>query len=407
MRSRVPNTGWSDSLVLEMLLTPSSIRPLAVDTDFETILGTARRRWWIAPIVFLVVGVGVWLQDPETSVQPSYFRLDRNYQVVDNTAALTLLGLPGDLLVPLPSLDTQLAQLTESREFEAITTRYPTVSLNVQRQSPQLALQAQENSEPIVTLRGRTEPVLSLICTEVRFTSCNLALDALRELVMNNHELALERGRESLASSVDELKSQAIQNATLRERLEVVEFGLRALSTQPLTDVVLIKEFNAEEDETTITESTNYRFVFALTTVLLVLLLLQWSVIDKTIYGVRRIARALGIESVLARVRTANDAVTIAAVSAAIKRLVGPGKSLRLIVSSGVDMDLLNTITKNCKVPFSVIDTSALDHDESSSESSVTLLIAQHGSTSMTKLAQWSETTSISSGGRPHVLLLG
>jgi hypothetical protein len=224
---------------------------------------------------------------------------------------------------------------------------------------------------------------------------------------MNNHELALERGRESLANSVDELKSQAIQNATLRERLEVVEFGLRALSTQPLTDVVLIKEFNAEEDETTITESTNYRFVFALTTVLLVLLLLQWSVIDKTIYGVRRIARALGIESVLARVRTADDAGTIAAVSAAIKRLVGPGQSLRLVVSSGVDMDLLSTITKNCKVPFSVIDTSALDHDESANDSTVTLLIAQHGSTSMTKLAQWSETTSISSGGRPRVLLLG
>lgn len=390
-----------------MLLTHSSIRPLAVDTDIESILGTARRRWWIAPIVFLLVGTGVLLQDPKTSVQPSYFRLDRNYQVVDNTAALTLLGLPGDLLLPLPSLDTQLAQLIESSEFKGISTRYPTVSLNIQRVSPQLALQAQENDEPIVTLRGRTDPVLSLICTESRFTSCNLALDALQELVTRNHELALERGRESLAKSVEELQSQANQNVSLKERLEVVEFGLRALATQPLTSLVLIKEFNAEEDETTVTESSNYRFVFALTFVLLVLLLLQWSVFDKTIYGVRRIARTLGVNSVLARIRDASDEATIAAVSASLSRLVGPGQSLRLVTAPGVDSDLLNTITAKCKVPFTLIDASALNQDQMTSASSVTLLIAQRGSTSMVKLAQLSEMVSISNGAQPVVLLLG
>jgi hypothetical protein len=388
-------------------LAVSSIRPLGVDTDTESILGTLRRRWWVVPIVFAVVGGLVLLQDPETSVQPSYSRIDREYQVLDNTVVLSLLDLPNELLTPVPDLDTQLLQLSSDSEFQRIQAEFPTTSLVVQRVRPQLTLQPQEGAEAVVTLRGRIIPQISLVCTEPVADACPDALAKTVALVTNRHESALRAGLAQLTSTVSEMTARSGQGGLLQQRLEAVTTAIDTLEAQALTTFMLLREFNAEEPETTFVESVNYRFAFAAALILSMLIILQWSVIDKRLYGLRRIARTVGDATVIGHVRDGSDEPSLTASTFAIRRLAGQKAELRVVQLSGVSEHLLSQVLAKSGVQSEVLNLSMMGQMGSDDSKRATIIVAQRAKSHAQELATASDAMAISEGARPSVLLLG
>ena len=389
------------------VLPDSTIRPLGIDTDTESILGTLRRRWWIIPAIFAAVGGLVLLEDPETSIQPSYSRVDRDYQVMDNSVALALLDLPNDLLSPIPSLDTQLAQLPTSAEFKELSDTFPGASLLVRRSSPQIALQAEEGGEGIVTLRGRTAPLLSLTCTESTPSLCPVALDSLADLVSARHEAALRNGLRELSTATKELQASANKSTVLQERLEAVNFGLQALESQELTKLVFIREFNAEEPETTVTESPNYRFALAAAVILSFLTILQWSVFDKRLYGLRRIARTVGGDRLIGHVRRTSDDADITACAAALRKAYGTFANTNVVRLGGVSDEVINVVLEQANIATSTVSFSDLDIRALSDASSGWLIVAQRGASHARELLRASDALAMSSGMRPRVLLVG
>jgi len=388
-------------------LSASSLRPLGVDTDTESILGTLRSKWWVVPIIFATVFGLVMLEDPETSVQPGYSRIDREYLVNDNTVPFALLELPADVLAPLPDLDTQLAQLRSTDEFQQLEQRFVGASLLVSRIAPQLALQPDDASQNVVTLRGRTRPVISATCSESSASSCPAALDALAELLTNRHESAMRAGLQALDRTTTELEAQATESSVLRERLAAVRFGVRALETQPLTELVLIREFNAEEMETTVTESANYRFAFAAAAILSLLVIFQWSVLDKRIHGLRRIARTTGAEHVVGHVRRASDDADVVACAAAIRAASKDSARLRIIRLSGVSDELLDAVLARSGVAASTVSAAELSVPDIADSTTAWLVVAQRGVSRARELLRASDALAMSTGSRPRVLLLG
>jgi len=388
-------------------LAVSSIRPLGVDTDTESILGTFRRRWWVVPIVFVVIGGLVLLQDPETSVQPSYSRVDRDYQVLDNTVALSLLDLPDDLLAPIPGLDTQLAQLPSSAKFKALTSQYPDTRISVQRRSAQLAIQPVEGGESVINLRGRVTPELGLVCLESSPKSCSLALDGLASLIETRHETALREGLDRLLAIVSSLESNAGNSPLLNQRLDALESAITVLRSQSLTSLVFIREFNAEEPETTLTESLNYRFAIAASLILSLLVLLQWSILDKRLYSLRRIARTVGPDHVIGHVRSESDHTDIAASAAALRRLTNDVPSLRLLQLTGVNERLLEHVITRGNVHAASVRADDIDAEVLSDAKTPAVIIAQRVISTSVELAKVSDALAVSTGQRPAVLLLG
>lgn len=388
-------------------LSVSSLRPLGVDTDTESILGTLRSKWWIVPIIFVAVLGLVTLEDPETSVQPGYSRIDREYLVNDNTVPFALLELPADILSPLPDLDTQLAQLRSTQEYQQLEQRFAGVSLLVTRIAPQLALQPDDASQNVVTLRGRTRPVISVTCSESSASSCPAALDALAELLKNRHESAMRAGLQVLGRTTTELETQATESSVLRERLSAVRFGVRALETQSLTELVLIREYNAEETEKTVTESANYRFAFAAAAILSLLVIFQWSVLDKRLHGLRRIARTTGADCVVGHVRRISDDADVVACAAAIRTASKDSAGLRIIRLSGVSDELLNAVLARSGVIASTVSVAELSVPDIADSTTAWLVVAQRGVSHARELLRASDALTMSMGSRPRVLLLG
>ena len=388
-------------------LSASSLRPLGVDTDTESIFGTLRSRWWVVPVIFIIVFGLVVLEDPETSIQPGYSRIDREYLVNDNTVPFTLLDLPSEVLAPLPDLDTQLAQLQSTDEFIQLAEQYVGTSLLVSRIVPQLALQPDETSQNVVTLRGRIRPVLSVTCSESTASSCPAALDALAELLQSRHELAMRAGLQALSTTASQLESGSSESTALRERLAAVRFGVQALATQPLTELVLIREFNAEEIETTVTESANYRFALAAAVILSLLVIFQWSVFDKRLYGLRRIARSVGVDRVIGHVRRATDDADVVACAAAVRAASKDATRLRIVRLSGVADELLQTVVARSGVVASTISVSELSVTDLSDTTTSWLIVAQRGASHARELLRASDALAMSTGMRPRVLLIG
>lgn len=388
-------------------LSASSLRPLGVDTDTESILGTLRSRWWVVPVIFIIVFGLVVLEDPETSIQPGYSRIDREYLVNDNTVPFTLLDLPSEVLAPLPDLDTQLAQLQSTDEFIQLAEQYVGTSLLVSRISPQLALQPDETAQNVVTLRGRIRPVLSVTCSESTASSCPAALDALAELLQSRHESAMRAGLQALSTTASQLESGSSESTALRERLAAVRFGVQALATQPLTELVLIREFNAEEIATTVTESANYRFALAAAVILSLLVIFQWSVFDKRLYGLRRIARSVGADRVVGHVRRATDDADVVACAAAVRAASKDATRLCIVRLSGVADELLQTVVARSGVVASTVSVSELSVTDLSDTTTPWLIVAQRGASHARELLRASDALAMSSGMRPRVLLVG
>ena len=388
-------------------LSASSLRPLGVDTDTESILGTLRSRWWVVPVIFIIVFGLVVLEDPETSIQPGYSRIDREYLVNDNTVPFTLLDLPSEVLAPLPDLDTQLAQLQSTDEFIQLAEQYVGTSLLVSRISPQLALQPDETAQNVVTLRGRIRPVLSVTCSESTASSCPAALDALAELLQSRHESAMRAGLQALSTTASQLESGSSESTALRERLAAVRFGVQALATQPLTELVLIREFNAEEIATTVTESANYRFALAAAVILSLLVIFQWSVFDKRLYGLRRIARSVGADRVVGHVRRATDDADVVACAAAVRAASKDATRLCIVRLSGVADELLQTVVARSGVVASTVSVSELSVTDLSDTTTPWLIVAQRGASHARELLRASDALAMSTGMRPRVLLVG
>lgn len=388
-------------------LSETSIRPLGVDTDSESIIGTLRRRWWVIPIVFAVVGGLVLLQDPETSVQSSYSRVDREYQVVDNTLAMTLLDLPTDLLSPIPTLDTQIVQLATSDEYRELAASFPEVSLDVRRSSPQLALQPMSEGEGIVALRGRVATILSVTCIEAKATKCDAALDGLAEVLINRHNAALRAGLQQLTITVESLRVKVDEAEAIGQRLKAVASAIETLDSQDLAGLVFVRQFNAEEAESTMTESPNYRFAIAASIILSILVLLQWSIIDKRIYGLRRIARIVGSTQVIGHVADVSAEDDTVAAAAALRRIQGSATTIRLVTLSGVATPLLATVVSRSGGSAAIVGISQLGDSVLSDPSMPSVIVAQRVRSDTRELARVNHALTMSSGLQPSVLMLG
>ena len=317
--------------------------------DLRSALTGLARRWWVILVVTGIVLGLVLAQDANfgDSDESGLFISERTYEGLIETDELGLVSIEPSTIVPVPSLDNQLAILTSPETLQELRSATGTDSIvEVTRSEPKFTIiESVDNLNNRVSFLSTGTPRYSFKCVDNSAGDCAKILDAFvartialrKESVLGGLQTASDLVARLIASTRERLKEP---ESTIGER-QAQEAELASLMTKQDAlgnavatvsgEMMLITESSGPVvvPEKKVSAST-YGFGTALGLVLGLLLALQLSVLDKRIRYRWQIARIDADLPILGSFKPRSDELQARTLAAAIT--VSQGLGVRTIM---------------------------------------------------------------------------
>lgn len=325
--------------------------PRRISFDLDTIIGVARRKWWIVPLTMLIgLGLMFW-QESDLQTETRYFSLTRMYEPIDETAPLNLLGINTLLIKQIPS-ETSQAKLLESEELkQKVQAKFERqIELSVKPFYQRIL--NNETDGPVIT-----KFLHELTCVEVSELNCSTALDSYAKELQAIHLSAIRFGyansielldailASDLQLSADDASHLKLQRAAFDEAI--------ALATGELTQISESKYFGGKTVETV--DRRSYMFGLLVGFVFGLLILIQFVVTDSKIRSAKALIVAVGYENYLGEASSSNESNSLQLLAAAMRGAsTSTISSIKVlpIGASVIDTQLVASLaqTLNCQV---------------------------------------------------------
>lgn len=284
--------------------------------DLRSALDGVKRRWWLVALsVAVTIGV-VFIQDSGLASSPEEkIVVDRSYEAVVETDELGIVKVDPSAIVPVPSLDNQLALLksedvfTELRESTGVD-----ASVDVSRSEPKFTISdSLDELNNRVTFLSTGTPTYFFHCVGNSEEDCNTILDVYvkmtverrKESILGGLNGGLELMNSLIAAGEERLASGNLDDAQrIAQRNELASLTTKRDALQASTsgvsgELILVTSESFVQGRTTasVTAST-YGFGFGVGLIIGLLLALQLATLDKTIrypWQVRRVNSSVPI----------------------------------------------------------------------------------------------------------------
>lgn len=379
--------------------------PLSLDTDIATIAGTIRRRWWVLPIAIVVSQIFFSLAVTDDGATNGYYVDERIFHVTDSSNVLRFVDLPAQLAEPEPSLPQLVELVNSSEDIKKLRDRHELLSLRIALRNPSVVLHSDDGTNGLVTIQGQFEPSIAILCTERELNQCAQASEGARQVLLERFVAAQKRGIESFGETISLFRQDAQVDAAYLTRLLAAESVLSSMSQRSLIGLDLVESSSFIEKELTTESSLGLGFALVIALLIGILVLFQWSIIDKRIFGVQRLVRLTDEASVLGSLSGKNDETVTLSVAAALSRLARGRDLIRMIHLEAVSSETLSKLTQKVQANVTLTAFSDLSVSELARTDLVNCLVAQRGKTDGHDLVTAWQSLSTSSGVRPAVIL--
>lgn len=379
--------------------------PLSLDTDLATIAGTLRRRWWVFPLAIIAAQIFFALAVTDDGAADGYYVEERIFHAVDSTDVLRFVDLPAQLAQPQPSLPQLVEVVNDSEDLRKLRATFELLSLRIALRNPSVVLHSDNGTNGLVKIEGQFESSLAILCTEKELGGCAQAIDGARQILLDRFVAAQRRGIEHFGKTVSLLRRDSRVDAAYVTKLLAAESALRAMTEQSLIRLDLVESSSFVENELTTESSLGLGLAWAIALLIGMLVVLQWSIIDKRIFGVQRLARLTDEASVLGALGRKNDKTNTLSVAAALSRLAVGHESIRLVHIESVSSEWLAKLTQLVQANIILTAFSDLSVSDLARTDLVNCLLAQRGRTDGRELQMAWQSLSISSGVQPALIL--
>ena len=319
--------------------------------DVRAALDGISRRWWIV-LLSVVVAVGiVFAQDSGLRTEPTgNVTVERTYEALIETDALSVVKVDPAAIIPVPSFDNQLAILSSEEtldELRAITRT--DVVVEVTRSEPKFTIvETVDDLNNRVSFLSTGTPSYTYRCIGSSEGPCDDLIDAFvaKTVELRKESIlgGLDGGLNLLTDLIAKAEARLLESSPDEGQKSTQQLELAALITKRdaldaarvrvTGGLLLVKDHAWTKGKTTasVTAST-YGFGFVVGLILGILLVLQLTVMDKTIrhgWQVHRVDESLPI---LGAPFALSDQDQLIALAAALKHAQTTGATSALIVA--------------------------------------------------------------------------
>lgn len=256
--------------------------------DLTATRDVVARNWWIIPLTMLIGSGLMFWQESDLRTTPSYFTLTRTYEPLDETSALSIVGIDTDSISPSPSESNQLIILqSDGIKNQVLGTISSSVNVKVERTDKYFAIDTKtdDNGANQFSFRPSLSASYVFSCVEKSESNCDLALDSYLGALIKIRSDSTKEGLRNSIQLVDSLLQSSDKLSELtKEKLLVQKIALQKsveLASGSLSLILESKYLGGNEISNV--DTSTYIFGLLIGLIIGILILLQLIVSDEKI----------------------------------------------------------------------------------------------------------------------------
>ena len=176
--------------------------------DLTATRDVVARKWWIIPLTMLIGSGLMFWQESDLRTTPSYFTLTRTYEPLDETSALSIVGIDTDSIGPSPSESNQLIILqSDEIKNQVLGTISSSINVKVERTDKYFTFDTKtdDNGANRFSFRPSLSASYVFSCVEKSESNCSLALDSYLTALIKIRSDSTKKGLQNSIQLVDSL----------------------------------------------------------------------------------------------------------------------------------------------------------------------------------------------------------
>lgn len=305
--------------------------------DLTATRDVVARNWWIIPLTMLIGSGLMFWQESDLRTAPSYFTLTRTYEPLDETSALSIVGIDTDSISPSPSESNQLIILqSDGIKNQVLGTISSSVNVKVERTDKYFAIDTKtdDNGANQFSFRPSLSASYVFSCVEKSESNCDLALDSYLGALIKIRSDSTKEGLRNSIQLVDSLLQSSDKLSELtKEKLLVQKIALQKsveLASGSLSLILESKYLGGNEISNV--DTSTYIFGLLIGLIIGILILLQLIVSDEKIRSAKKLIDLVGDENFLGEISKQAKPSSVQHLASAIRGAnTGGFSKLRLV----------------------------------------------------------------------------
>ena len=305
--------------------------------DLTATRDVVARNWWIIPLTMLIGSGLMFWQESDLRTAPSYFTLTRTYEPLDETSALSIVGIDTDSISPSPSESNQLIILqSDGIKNQVLGTISSSVNVKVERTDKYFAIDTKtdDNGANQFSFRPSLSASYVFSCVEKSESNCDLALDSYLGALIKIRGDSTKEGLRNSIQLVDSLLQSSDKLSELtKEKLLVQKMALQKsveLASGSLSLILESKYLGGNEISNV--DTSTYIFGLLIGLIIGILILLQLIVSDEKIRSAKKLIDLVGDENFLGEISKQAKPSSVQHLASAIRGAnTGGFSKLRLV----------------------------------------------------------------------------
>ena len=305
--------------------------------DLTATRDVVARKWWIIPLTMLIGSGLMFWQESDLRTTPSYFTLTRTYEPLDETSALSIVGIDTDSIGPSPSESNQLIILqSDEIKNQILGTISSSINVKVERTDKYFTFDTKtdDNGANRFSFRPSLSASYVFSCVEKSESNCSLALDSYLSALIKIRSESTKNGLQNSIQLVDSLLQSSDQLSELtRENLIVQKTALeKSVETASGSLSLVLESKYLGGNEISNVDTSTYIFGLLIGLMIGILILLQLIVSDEKIRSTKKLIDLVGDENFLGEISKQVKSSSIQHLASAIRGANTNGVSkLRLV----------------------------------------------------------------------------